>query len=155
MFTYSQYRMMAFVAVLLWPVGTPLVMLLALYIRVLRIRTRGQKKGIPTVDLGILIDDYRAEHWYWEVLECCESMSHCHMGPVSSVIFSLNVDRKLLLTGVILFCWPGSIEQIAFGLIITILCLCLYAKFELYVDSENSNVQITSQLSRNFLPASA
>ena len=83
------------------------------------------------------------------MVECCEFIASWQI-LIFTCILLLNVDRKLLLTGVILFAWPGSIEQIAFGLIVTICCLCLYAKFEPYVDGENSLVQVTSQLSTCF-----
>lgn len=56
-----------------------------------------------TIDrLGFLFDNYRVQYWYEELIE---------------------MARKFIMTALIIFLWPGSAEQVAFGVIVTVVFL--------------------------------
>ena len=151
--SYQKYRYLGYVMIAMWPIGTPLLFYSALYscskrasadpdssIQAANLpadqetpeaarRTSKRKEDRPLTDLSFMTSDYKDWAWYWEILECY---------------------RKLLLTGVTLFVWPRSPEQICFGLVVTSCAMALYTRVNPYKDRVDSILAMTSQLSTCF-----
>ena len=75
------------VLVLLWPIGMPTALFVAMY----RVRDKIKADDKDTLQtFGFVLGDYDRDHWYWEVIE---------------------LSRKLILAGLIGLVGRGSIAQ--------------------------------------------
>jgi hypothetical protein len=71
--------------------------------------------------LGVLYDGYEPEYWYWEVIE---------------------MIRKLLLVGLIVFILPDTANQMAVGCILALIMIILNAAFAPYVDPDDDRLNL-------------
>merc|ERR1711871_510410 len=60
---------------------------------------------------------------------------------------SLELIRKLMLTGIIIFCRPNSAAQLAIGCFMALTWTVLYSEFKPYLYSEDDVLQLCCQLS--------
>jgi len=73
--------------------------------------------------LGLLFSDYKVEFWYFEIIE---------------------MVRKLILTAGILFLYPGSPQQTAAGLLVTVWSLQLFSLLKPFDSRDGNRAQIFS-----------
>jgi len=73
--------------------------------------------------IGFLCDAYKMEFWYFEILE---------------------MARKFVRTGLIVFLYPGSPEQLTIGLLLSMLALTFFLKSKPYVQKSVDNMQSIS-----------
>lgn len=73
-----------------------------------------------------LFSAYGPELWWWEILETA---------------------RRLLLTGLLVFFIPGSASQVVIALLIAVLCGMMYVGFSPFMDSMDTVLSNTSQVS--------
>eukprot|EP00937_MAST-01D_sp_MAST-1D-sp2_P006764 g6764.t1 len=139
--TYGFYKGLAIVMILVYPVGVPL------FVSVLMYRMRDQlfepldAQSVILRDhdnnivrtphhrtskyLGSLYVAYSAKYYWWEVVE---------------------LVRKVLLTGVILFVRPCCSTQLVFGCLVAMIFTLSYAEFHPYLYKEDDTLQLLCQL---------
>jgi hypothetical protein len=134
--TSEKYRVgyyWAVVCIFIYPIGIP-----ALYYYLLRthrqdIMCRDIPSASPQAEadrarrlrpLSFLFQSYRPRLWYWEIVETL---------------------HRLLLTGVLVLVEQGSPIQIIVGILIALLFLMIYERFEPYDDSFILPIKLVSQ----------
>ena len=140
-FTYGYYYGLAIVLVGVFPVGVPLSLFLFLRSKreqlfepldpdapIIRdsdgdiVRTPNH---VTSKYLGTLYVAYSSKFYWWECLE---------------------LVRKVLITGVIIFIAPGTSTQFVFGCIIALVFTVSYAEFKPYLYGEDDVLQLLCQL---------
>ena len=77
-----------------------------------------------TKEIGFLHKAYEGEFWYWEIIETA---------------------RRLLLTAVVSVTSPGTVEQIIFGIFLSLIFAALYAHFKPFMDDKLDWLQEIAQ----------
>jgi hypothetical protein len=108
---WTVYSMVAIFALFLYPFGIPAFYFMCLY----RARHLFHTEECQA-KLGFLFDQYEYDKWYWEIVE---------------------MGRKLILTGCIIFFLPGSISQIAFALLVSSCFLTAHVKLQAYLYTDD------------------
>ena len=122
---YDKARATALGLLLVWPLGMPLVTILAM------ISTRRAllaKRGtFWTRALGFLHREYRAECYWWEVVE---------------------MGRRLLLTGFVFLVLPPAMEtvRLLFAQVLTLISLCAVALIQPYKRADNNTLAFAANL---------
>ena len=80
---------------------------------------------LPTlIPYAFLYEAYRPEVWYWECVECV---------------------RRLSLTGLLVFMYPGSEKQVLLAMLICFFWLMIYSEIQPYLESSHSFFLMSSQ----------
>jgi hypothetical protein len=72
-----------------------------------------------------LVADYKLDCYYWEALE---------------------MFRKVLLTGIMIFFVPGSVFQLVFGVLISAVFLCLSVSIQPYISRFNNRFKVVTDI---------
>jgi hypothetical protein len=108
--------------VLIYPLGFPLAIFLVLWSN----RAELQKEdSAARVAYDPIVEPYRLECYYWEALE---------------------MFRKILLTGLMIFWSPGSVQQLVTGVQISAMFFVLSVKNRPFVTRFNNNFKICTDL---------
>eukprot|EP00937_MAST-01D_sp_MAST-1D-sp2_P005255 g5255.t1 len=116
---HKAYEARAIVMIVAFACGVPMMLWSLLY------RHRHNLLHVDAQYLGFLVNDYRSEFWFWEVVECC---------------------RKLALTGVALFFGEqGSLLQLAVATALVAMYMVVLVKLQPYaLPSDNDLAQLVS-----------
>jgi len=119
---YATYSLIASLGILVYPIGCPL-----LYWFILKRhehKLHSSKECLARY--GFVYERYEPDYYWWEVVE---------------------MIRKFLLTGVILFLAPGSIAQLAMALLIASYFMAAHVKCEPFSNPEENHLQSVSLIS--------
>jgi len=102
------YGILGFVAFLLYPIGIPGLfwVLLRLNMEVLHDDAHPDYESVHD-KLGFIYSSYEPQAWYWELVE---------------------LAQKFLLTGVVIFLYPGTMSQIAYAFLFSIFFFILHIR---------------------------
>lgn len=112
----------AAIMVLVYPIGFPLLIFFWLFSN----REELKKDGSATrVAFDPLVGAYSLEHWYYEAIE---------------------MFRKIVLTGLMIFWTPGSVQQLVVGVQLSAFFLILSIKTRPFLTRFNNNFKIVTDL---------
>jgi hypothetical protein len=117
------FQLAAFLCVAAIPIGLPFGTLLILF------RQRKEmlvNNSLSRQRFGFLVGDYKNEYYYWECLE---------------------LIRKVLLTGILIFCKQGSLLQIVIGMGIMLTFIVGLALARPYADRVSNSVKLATDIS--------
>jgi hypothetical protein len=121
--TYGSYLGANVIALLVYPIGVPLALGAMLY--------RYKVKPLSDVDraawslrVGFLTDTYKQKFWYWEVLD---------------------LGRRLLLTGIVIFIAPATIGQLCGGALFSFFFFKVHCYFRPYATVGHNFLQGAAQ----------
>ena len=124
---YQALRAYAITLVLLFPLGIPVIYFFILWTRREKIQqradVRAQDEGLMMV--AFLFESYSPSCWWFEIFE---------------------TGRRLSLTGVLAAVAPGTMLQLAAGLFVSVVGLCVYCIVTPYEFSRNNWVAILSNV---------
>eukprot|EP00936_MAST-01D_sp_MAST-1D-sp1_P002079 g2079.t1 len=138
---YGSYKALAIIMIAIYPIGVPAMLATVLFLK----RDKLFEKLDPNAPvirdsdgdivrtphhetskyLGSLYVAYSSKFYMWEVLE---------------------LIRKVLLTGVIIFIQPETASQLAFGCLIAMTFTVLYSEYKPYLYGEDDLLQLMCQL---------
>jgi Ca2+-binding EF-hand superfamily protein len=121
--TYFLFQFLAFLCVAAIPIGLPLGTLFVLFKRRVEMQTNN---SLSRQRFAFLVGDYKNEFYYWECLE---------------------LIRKVLMTGILIFCKQGSMLQIVIGMAIMLTFVVGIALARPYQDRVSNMVKLASDLS--------
>jgi len=113
---YYAYFLVAVGGIFLYPFGIPFVFFVLLY----RNRHRFHLEETQ-YRYGFLYDQYESDKWYYELIE---------------------LMRKLILTGTIIFFLDGSISQISFALLVSCIFLMFHIALQAYLFDDDDFLQV-------------
>jgi hypothetical protein len=127
--TYTDYRGLAITFLLIYPLGVPVFFFVTLWIenKVRGLFVGDTHEPDPELgeELGFLYAGYDNAYWWWE---------------------SVDLGRKLMLTGVITFIRPGTTVQLFVAVLLAQFFIVAYARQKPYFKDEDDNLQLISQL---------
>jgi hypothetical protein len=120
---YAFYSTVAALGILVYPIGTPLLYFTLLYRNRHKLHATGPAvtSAACRKRFGFIYGRYEPEYYWWELVE---------------------MTRKLLLTGGILFLAPGSVAQLACALVIAAYFMAAHIKCQPYADDDDDNLQV-------------
>ncbi|GMH55830.1 hypothetical protein TL16_g02001 [Triparma laevis f. inornata] len=123
---HKLYQAYALFMMLVYPLGTTLFYFFVLWFKREALKSPERDENEDLHSFTFLWDAYTPEMWYFEVLE--------------------NV-RRLSLSGILVFIAPKSKEQIAVGMLVSLLSVSVYSRARPYIKEEDNSLAITSQWS--------
>ena len=135
-YSFAAYQYWAGFAVLAFPLGIPVLFFILLWLHRNDLFEEGSDEPKEELrdELGFLYAGYRKQYWWWE---------------------SVELFRKLALTGIIAFFKPGTPEQLFLGIVLAVVFIVGYAREKPYLDTSDSDVQLVCQLQVFFVSISA
>ena len=118
--THSGYLVFATIMVVLWPIGLPTWCFYLLFSNRDELRKEG---SLVREELSPLVENYKLDCWYWE---------------------SLELMRKVFLTGLMCFFRRGSTEQLIFGAIVSGLFLAASVSKRPFVTKYDNDFKIVT-----------
>jgi len=113
---WTFFAIIALAGILIYPVGCPMLYWIVLK----RHRHKLYNDATTFAMLGFIYESYVGEFYFWVIVEMC---------------------RKLLLTGALLFVGPGSMFQLAFGMVMASFFMALQIKFQPCVTTVHNCLQ--------------
>ena len=120
--TYQAFRVFAVITIILIPIGIPLGAFL--WMRSYREKIISED-GDTLRQFNALMGDYEPTSYYWE---------------------SIELSRKLILAGFIMFVAPGSSVQVGIALLITFMFFALSLRFAPFKNPEHDVVKMISEV---------
>jgi len=135
-YSFAAYQYWAGIAVLAFPLGIPILFFLLLWLHRNDLFEEGSDEPKEELrdELGFLYAGYRKQYWWWE---------------------SVELFRKLALTGILAFFKPGTPEQLFLGIMLAVVFIVGYAREKPYLGTMDSDVQLVCQLQVFFVSVSA
>jgi len=119
---YVYYTNIALFGIIVYPIGCPL-----LYFILLKRNAHKLWNSEKCMNrLGFIYERYEPAYWWWEIIE---------------------MVRKFMLTGVVLFLAPGSIAQLAMALLIGAYFMAAHVKYQPFEEESEDNLQSISLIS--------
>jgi hypothetical protein len=136
LYSFTAYQYWAGFAVLAFPLGIPILFFLLLWLHRNDLFEEGSDEPKEELrdELGFLYAGYRKQYWWWE---------------------SVELFRKLALTGILAFFKPGTPEQLFMGIVLAVVFIVGYAREKPYLETMDSDVQLVCQLQVFFVSVSA
>ena len=125
--SYQTFKVYGGLMILLIPVGIPFTYAVILWRRKEKIKKdiEEREKDEALMTVAFLFDSYKPEYWYFEIFETC---------------------RRLALTGALGAIKPGTITQLAFGMLLSLCGIMVYCYASPYVNTRDNLLQIMSNL---------
>ena len=125
--SYRTFKVFGGLMLLLIPVGIPLTYAVILWRRKEKIKrdVEEREKDDALMTVAFLFDSYKPEYWYFEIFETC---------------------RRLALTGALGAIKPGTITQLAFGMLLSLCGIMVYCCSMPYNNKRDNLLQILSNL---------
>eukprot|EP00293_Proteomonas_sulcata_P011750 CAMPEP_0184307386 /NCGR_PEP_ID=MMETSP1049-20130417/16154_1 /TAXON_ID=77928 /ORGANISM="Proteomonas sulcata, Strain CCMP704" /LENGTH=541 /DNA_ID=CAMNT_0026619877 /DNA_START=90 /DNA_END=1715 /DNA_ORIENTATION=+ len=82
---------------------------------------RNERESLAVCRLGFLVRGYKTELWFWELVE---------------------LSRKFIMTSLMVFLYPGSPQQVASGLVVTLMFLLSYLRYRPFRNDAVSSLMI-------------
>eukprot|EP00937_MAST-01D_sp_MAST-1D-sp2_P003491 g3491.t1 len=132
---YQDARVLAILLIFVYPIGVPLLFFGLLWRSRDDLYDQGGKKDVygrpiepdeqTAFKLGPLYEAYLPQYWYWEVIE---------------------LFRKLILVGILVFILPDTPTQLAVGALLALIFIVSYAKFSPYQADDDDTLQLACQV---------
>jgi uncharacterized membrane protein YwzB len=123
--THKKYQGFAYVMIMVYPVGIPLLYFTVLYWNRKALQAEDRLANTSLLKISFLWDTYEPEMWWFEVFECF---------------------RRLSMTGLLIFVFRGKASQIVVALIISAFSVVAFVHFKPYLKDENDSLAIVSQV---------
>ena len=89
-----------------------------------RLKIERARRSADLMPYIALFEAYKPEYWYWECIECV---------------------RRLSLTGLLVFIYPGSEKQVLLAMLICFIWMIIYSNIQPYLESSHSFFMMSSQ----------
>ena len=126
-YTYIWYRDFAAFMIVVYPIGVPVFFFMLLWLKRKHLYQGNTHNADPELgeELGFLYEGYARDYWWWE---------------------SVELFRKLLLTGIITFISPGTPMQMFIAIMMAQTFILAYARQQPYYQMEDSDLQLVCQV---------